>query len=190
LQIIEECKLQRLMRRCAFMLCLSIGLVDVGRVATAAPDDPLLPFVGRDAGTIGDLHLPGVERQASSGGMPIALTLLRDGDDVTLSLGGISFVFADDGSRFLLLERSEAPEIAFEAGFLRLVDGGAVVQYSRVDRDGARRHFRLLLFRMNDGAMIATLLTASGRDGLSVWGTGELHRLTPLPQSDRPSTPP
>jgi|SRR6266852_9970769 len=93
--------------------------------------------------------------------------------------GGFSFVFADDGSRFHLLERSEAPETAFEAGFLRLADGGAVAQYSRVERDGARRHFRLLLFRKNDGALIATLLTASGLDALSLWGMGELHRLTP-----------
>jgi hypothetical protein len=167
------------MRRFASMLCLGIGLVAVARIAAATPDDRLSPFLDRYIGTIGDVRLPGVEPRVSPGGMPIALTLRRDGEDVTLTFGGSSFVFADDGSCFHLLERSEAPEIAFEAGFLRLADGGAVVQYSRVDRDGARRHFRLLLFRKDDGGLIATLLTASSFDRLSVWGAGELHRLTP-----------
>ena len=52
-----------------------------------------------------------------------------------------------------------------------------VVHYSRVDRDGAKRHFRLLLFRKEDGALIATLLTASGDDALALWGSGELRLL-------------
>ena len=162
------------MRRCALLLSLSVGLAAVARLAAAAPDDSLSAFVGRYSGTIG-YRLPGL----TLGGMPVALALSRDGEDVTLSFGGFSFVFADDGSRFHLLERSKSPETAFEAGFLRLADGGAVAQYSRVDSDGARRHFRLLLFRKNDGALIATLLTASGLDALSVWGMGELHRLMP-----------
>jgi hypothetical protein len=178
------------MRRYVSLLSLSFALVAVGRLVMAAPDDSLSTFIGRYSGTIGDLRLAGLERQASPGGMPIALALSRDGEDVMLSFGGFSFVFADDGSPFHLLERIEAPETAFEAGFLRLADGGAVAQYSRVDHDGARRHFRLLLFRKDDGALIATLLTASGVDALSVWGMGELHRLTPLPQSNRPSVPP
>jgi hypothetical protein len=162
------------MLRHTCLLFLRVRLVAVTQLAAAASDDSLSVFVGRYSGAIAN-RLPGIALD----GMPIALALSRDGEDVTLSFGGLSFVFADDGSRFHLLERSDAPETAFEAGFLRLADGGAVAQYSRVDHDGARRDFRLLLFRKNDGALIATLLTASGPDALSLWGMGELHRLTP-----------
>jgi hypothetical protein len=51
------------MRRCTSVLCPSMGLAAIGRIDTAARDTPLSPFVGRDAGTIGDLLLPVVEQR-------------------------------------------------------------------------------------------------------------------------------
>ena len=81
--------------------------------AVAAPyDDPLSSYVGRYVGTLGDLGLPGIDRPKPGQGMPVVLSLQRDGEDITLSVGGYSFAFADDASPIHLLERSEAPLIA------------------------------------------------------------------------------
>ncbi len=128
---------------------IALGLV--GAIGLAPPavaeGDPIAGLVGHYRGASNRVE-PAVAAPAVSRYDPVELLIERGDGELVLRLAGpleAEIAYADDGSNFHLIERTAGPEIASEAGFLRVGMNGAMAQRSLIANDGRQLHLRLFL---------------------------------------------